>query len=445
MQGGTKISGIEPGSVDGPPDAPSHKPPKSRKRRLLLGCALPLAVVIALLALGSHLLAKRLERVGRPAAQGPQPAWVPAGKRFVPWASYPIVYDGPGRLDAYEPYSCREGAGVADPALAISFSGKAVRCRPGLVSQLVPSPRQLLVHLPAGYDQMKEPLPLVISLHGFGQRPAHVFAAFVNYLDAAEASGKMPKAVTAFPDFSLGGDGLDNPASRWDENSGSWGVNSSIGRYQDYFWQDVLPFLTAHYRLSDNPAKTVVLGGSMGGTMALNIMLDEPRRFPNVGAFYPALDLRYSCNGDRLAPYRPDCYKPLVDNVPDRRMTTMPGLKGRVFVERFVLYPIFDAGALGGPRWNDGLAMWQRIRRRNPLDRLRDEKPNLAGVHFWYVVGDRDDFNIYSEVPEFDKEATKLGMIVEPADHVRPGKHDLDFFREHVDEALAWVAQRLKN
>jgi hypothetical protein len=40
------------------------------------------------------------------------------------------------------------------------------------------------------------------------------------------------------------------------------------------------------------------------------MMLDDPARFPNVGAFYPALDLRYSCNGNRLADCRPDCYDP---------------------------------------------------------------------------------------------------------------------------------------
>jgi len=428
-------------------DAAPDPPAKSRRRLLIFGCVTPPAVLL-LAAIGVFVFWRPFQgdyAPPPPTATIAAPAWVPAGKRFEPWAAAAIVYDGPGALDAYEPYACRAGDARPDPAAGVLISGRRVRCLPGFASTMVPSPRQLLVHLPAGYDDAGEPLPLVISLHGFGQRSVHAFMAFVDFLDAAEASGRIPKVIAAFPDFSIGGDGLDNLATPWDENGGAWGVNSSIGRYQDHFWQELLPFLLSHYRASDQPRKTVLLGGSMGGSIALNFMLDDPARLPLVGAFYPALDLRYSCGGDRLAPYDPKCYRPLTDNKPNRRMSTETGLKGRLFTERYLLYPIFNAGEVGGPPWPDKLPMWQRIRRRNPIDRLRDEKPNLTGVHLWYLVGDHDAFNIFSEAPEFDKEARKLGMSIEPVDHVRPGGHDAAFYREHVNEALDWMAAQLKN
>jgi hypothetical protein len=492
-------------------DSPPGRQDKTRRRWLLLGCLTPI-LLVGLLAAGVLVLRVYLRaRFAQPPGpgRGPQPAWVPAGKRFAKWASPPFAYNGPGRLDVYAPYGCQPGEETPDPeATGVSIAGKAVRCKPGFASKLVPSPRLLLVHLPPDYEKTTQPLPLIISLHGFGQRPHHAFQAFASYLDEALSNGTLPPAVTVFPDITLGGDGLDDVATPWDENGGNWGVNCNLGRYRDWLTQELLPFVLASYRVSDRPGQTVLLGGSMGGTIAFNLMLDDPKRFPIVGAFYPGFDLRYSCNGDRLAPYDPACYKPLTDDVPTRRMVTTPGLKGMLFTERFVLYPVFDSDKVPGkigtedrpererqhtensadrPRdgqfnlkgvhvwsmtgnqndfnissveqvvmsrvsdsdkvpgtiWTEDRPVWERLRPENPVDRLRDGQFNLKSVHVWYVVGDHDDFNIFSAAPEFDRLIKKTGVDLQPDNHIRPGGHDLQFFYDHVREALAWTAKQL--
>ena len=283
------------------PQAP-ETPPQPR-RWLLLGCLAPVLVVVAL-AVAFFIWAGQHKRTP---AKGEQPEWVPENMRWVAWASPPVVYNGPGELVFYSDFGCAAGDHLPDPQNGITVTGARVRCQPGFISKLVRSPRQLFVHLPVGYDSQGEPLPLIVAIHGFGQRPHHSVAIFAAALDEAQQAGRLPKAITVFPDFTLGGTGLDDLTTPWDENGGSWGVNSNQGRFADHFTQELLPFIRQHYRASDDPAKTFLLGGSMGGTIALNLLLDDPRRFPNVGAFYPGLDLRYSCNGDRLADYDPKC------------------------------------------------------------------------------------------------------------------------------------------
>jgi pimeloyl-ACP methyl ester carboxylesterase len=256
-------------------------------------------------------------------------------------------------------------------------------------------------------------------------------------------NGKLPKVVTAFPDFSISGNGLDDLTTPYEDGGGSWGIDSNLGRFATHFREELLPFLLKTYRVSAEPGKTILLGGSMGGMMAINFALDEPKRFPNIGAFYPPLDLRYSCNGDRLAPYAPSCYQPLTSFDPARRMTNAPGLKGRLFTERMFLFPVMDSDRSPGPVWKEDLPMADRLRAASPVERLRDHPVDLRGVHIWFVVGDHDDFNINAHAPLFEPLAKKAGADLQPPDHIRPGGHDLDFFNAHVEEAIAWTAARL--
>jgi S-formylglutathione hydrolase FrmB len=420
-------------------------PKRGKGRFFVLGCVVPVAVAALLLvALVWNFKNNLREKMGAgPGAQG-APAWVDGNHRFVPWATPGITYDGPGKLVVYMDNGCKAGAGMADPPGGVIATGKGVTCRDALASVLVPSPRELAVHLPAGYDEAKGKLPLIVAFHGFGQRPGHSVYAFAKALDAAQAEGRLPLTVTAFVDSSLGGTGLDDKRTPWDENGGSWGVNSNIGQYSDHFRQEMLPHLLATYRISERPDETILLGGSMGGTIAINRMIEDPKRFPLVGAFYPGLDLRYSCGGeDRLANYNADCYRSIENDDPKRKMTTHEGVRGRLFTERMFLFPVFDSDRKPGPAWTEDKPVWQRVRENNPTDRLRDAKPNLAGVKLWYLVGDQDDFNIDAQRHEFDKLAEAAGIALYPADHVREGRHDMAFFHQYTDEAIAWMNKEL--
>jgi pimeloyl-ACP methyl ester carboxylesterase len=411
--------------------APPEAPPRKR-RWLLLGCLAPVVVIVALAIVFIVWAGRQRQEV----AKNEQPEWVPQNMRWVSWASPAVVYNGPGELDFYSDFGCAAGDHLPDPENGVTVAGTHVHCLPGVVSQLVRSPRQLFVHRPAGYDPQGEPLPVIIAVHGFGQRPHHSVLVFIEALDEAQRTGRLPKAITVFPDFTLGGAGLDDITTPWDENGGNWGINSNQGRYADHFTRE-------NYRASDQGAKTILLGGSMGGTVVLNAMLDDPQRFPNIGAFYPALDIRYSCNGNRLGDYDPQCYQPLTTDDPSRRMTTNTGIKGRMFTEKMFLLPVFDSDKFRGDVWREDKPVWERVRENNPVDRLRDKPADLRGVHVWYVVGDQDDFNIDAQTTVFNELAVKAGIELEPPDHIRPGRHDLKFFADYVGEAIDWMARRL--
>lgn len=417
----------------------------TKKRRLLLGCLVPILIVFVMVAVFlASTKRNRAKWQNQAGGRKAQPAWVPEGMRFVPWAAPGITYDGPGRLVVYMERGCREGAGVADPVNGIVATGKGVTCRVGFVSTMVPGPREMVVHLPANFETTPGALPVVYAFHGFGQRPGHSVAAFAGAVDEAQAAGRLPPLITVFLDSSLGGNGLDDLATPWDENGGNWGVNSNRGRFADHFKQEIVPHVVETYRASDEGAKTILLGASMGGTMAVNYMIDDPQRFPNIGAFYPAVDLRFSCGGDdRLGDYSPDCYEPITRDNPNRPMTTHEGMRGRLFSERMFLFPVFNSDSRPGPVWQDNKPVWERVKADNPVDRLRDEKPDLKGTHMWYLVGDKDDFNIDAQVKLFDQLARAAGVSLAPDNHLRPGRHDMGFFHKHVREAIAWMNVRL--
>ncbi len=419
-------------------------PPKRRRRRYVLaaGCLFPTLIVLALVGTVWYRLVRfRDGGPVDPSALGNFEGGEMNGK-MVRWASPPYTYEGPGRLHVYAPTGCAQPPFHRDRETGEAIAGPTVECKPGLVSKTVPSPRLVVVHLPAGYDPQGPPLPLVIALHGFGQRSNHVLKPLLPAFDEAEASGQLPKVVLVIPDISLSGNGLDDPRTPWEDVGGSWGANSNVGRFADFLNRELIDWVAANYRVRTDPAGVVLLGASMGGTVVLTMMLNNPQRFPNVGAFYPGLDMRYSCDGDRVAPYRADCYRPIENDKPNRSLVT-GGPQAYLFTERFMLFPVFDSDQWKGPVWQEDKPVWQRVREWNPVDLMRDRKPDLHGVHIWYVVGERDDFNIMSHVPTFDALAMQLGATLEPANRIRPGRHDVPFINDYLPEAVAWIGSRL--
>ena len=417
-------------------NVPAIKP--ARKGLLIAGCLTPIVLIAVVIGLFIFNISQRAQ------VQVELPEGMEFGDdmKFNAWASPTVSYDGAGRLDAYVPFGCRRGIFAADPSRGLTIGGPSTQCRPAMNSALLKGGRTVLVHVPEGYDPNAAPYPLIIAFHGFGQRPHHVARILMPAFDKAQATGKMPKVVLVMPDMSLSGNGLDNTATPWDEISGSWGVNSNHGRFADHLTKELLPWIIENYNVRIDGASTVVLGGSMGGTIALNMMLDDPARFPNVGAFYPGIDLRYSCNGDRTADYNPDCYRPLTDDNPNRAMVTGHD-QARFFTERTVLYPVFDSDKIKGEVWTEDLPVWQRVRERNVVDRLRDNKPDLTGVHVWYIVGMNDDFNIDAQSTVFNELIQAAGATLAPLDQLRPGRHDIPFIHNNIDDAITWINERL--
>ncbi|MBK7201216.1 alpha/beta hydrolase-fold protein [Candidatus Amarolinea dominans] len=110
-----------------------------------------------------------------------------------------------------------------------------------------------------------------------------------NVIDVYEelvAAGAIGPMVLVFPGISSN----DNVYSGMlvnmidpEKTHGARGVGS--GRFEDYFLQDLIPFINANYPVLPGAAHRGVDGFSLGGFMAVKIATQHPDWFATVGAY----------------------------------------------------------------------------------------------------------------------------------------------------------------
>jgi polyhydroxybutyrate depolymerase len=143
--------------------------------------------------------------------------------------------------------------------------------------------RTYLLHVPASYDPAR-PTPLVISLHGFAEWPAHQ-AQISRWNDLAEEQGFLVvyPAGTRFPLRWRAG-GRINPADPAPDIA---------------FISDLIDALSAEYNL--DPARVYANGLSNGGGMAFVLACELSERIAAVGMVAGA----YGYAWEKCAPARP--------------------------------------------------------------------------------------------------------------------------------------------
>ncbi len=325
--------------------------------------------------------------------------------------------------------------------------GENVRLLPPFKSALLEGPRALLVYLPPAYDKNRaKPYPVIYAFHGFGDRPNSFVVALLPYIEKAILAKTMPASVVVMPDFSLTGNGKTPAGYPTDGRAGSWYINSNLGRFEDHFFREIVPFAQTSFRISTSPGATAIIGSSMGGFGALYYSITHPAFAHHVAAVYPAADLRYGVGGSRLADYDPALYAPIERDDPARVM--MDGeLAGTLGVgEEFFYYPVFDSDRVPGPVWKDDRPVWERLRDVNPADILASRRIDLRGIEYYIFAGDRDQFNFDAHLPLVLPLLEKAGARVKPERTIIPGmrhgwwqKED----NEHKQALLRWLAERL--
>ncbi len=122
------------------------------------------------------------------------------------------------------------------------------------------------VYLPPGYDLSQRTYPILYLLHGAGDsHTAWIQKGGVQQIaDRAIASGNVDPFIIVMPDAGM-----------------SYYMNSLDGEspYEDYFFQEFIPFIERSYRVTAGKHNRSIAGFSMGGYGALLYAIHRPDLF----------------------------------------------------------------------------------------------------------------------------------------------------------------------
>jgi enterochelin esterase-like enzyme len=189
-----------------------------------------------------------------------------------------------------------------------------------LPSKILKMDRKYSVYLPPDYETSNRSYPVLYLLHGSGDdQTGWVQFGEVNYIaDKAIKEGKSTAMIIVMPDANTGRKGY---------------FNSLDGDflYEDFFFQELIPFIEKTYRVRSEKQYRAVAGLSMGGGGTLIYALHHPEMFSSACPLSASVR-RYNDNRDRRSsdtvsakttPEQLEAYKKqhdaiyLVENMPD--------------------------------------------------------------------------------------------------------------------------------
>jgi len=141
-------------------------------------------------------------------------------------------------------------------------------------SKLVPSPLEYNVLLPDGYETAKDPVPLLLFLHGGGGDRSFL-ARMRGIIDDMWKAGTLPKMVIVTPSASR------SFYMDYKDGSQKW-ESFIIGPFLDHLRQT--------YKVTRDRKGTLLFGISMGGLGALRLGFKYPDRFEGLAALEPGID-----------------------------------------------------------------------------------------------------------------------------------------------------------
>lgn len=137
-----------------------------------------------------------------------------------------------------------------------------------LPSKILKSDRKYAVYLPPDYDKSDRSYPVLYLLHGAGddQTGWVQFGEVLTIADKAINEGKASAMIIIMPDANTGTRGYVNNAT------GTW-------LYEDFFFQELMPFVEKKYRIKSEKRFRAISGLSMGGDGTFTYTLHHPELF----------------------------------------------------------------------------------------------------------------------------------------------------------------------
>ena len=148
-------------------------------------------------------------------------------------------------------------------------------------SKILKMDRKYAIYLPPDYETSQRSYPVLYLLHGYGddQTGWVQFGEVLTIADAAIKSGKATAMIIVMPDANTGTIGYVNDAK------GDW-------RYEDFFFQEFMPYIEKTYRIRPDKHYRAVAGLSMGGGGSFMYALHHPELFSSACPLSAATELK---------------------------------------------------------------------------------------------------------------------------------------------------------
>jgi len=251
-------------------------------------------------------------------------------------------------------------------------------------SEILDMERKYAVYLPPGYDISERSYPVLYLLHGAGDDHTGwvQFGEVRHIADKAIKEGKATPMVIIMPDANTGQRGYTNDVS------GNW-------RYEDFFFEELMPFVEEKYRIKSEKRYRAVCGLSMGGG----------------GTFYYAL-------------HRPDLFSSACP------LSAATGPSTRDDVENYM-----------GRRGMPGASEEQKnewFEKYNVLELLKNIPDEQKKAVRWYIDCGDDDFLFEGN------SLVHIEMRKKEIPHefrIRNGGHSWTYWRESLPQVLRFVSE----
>lgn len=250
-------------------------------------------------------------------------------------------------------------------------------------SEILDGPRRYAVYLPPDYETSDRSYPVLYLLHGAGddQTGWVQFGEVRRITDAALPAGTATPMVIVMPDASEGRLGYFNDVTN------AW-------RYEDFFFEEFIPYIEANYRVKPEKRYRAVSGLSMGGG----------------GSFMYAL-------------HRPDMFSSAAPLSASTGSLTVEALEERLGEEA------------------EGLSSEQiesYFQRHSAVELVRSLPEDQLSAVRWYIDCGDDDF-LYEGNSLVHIEMRKRGIPHEF--RIRDGGHTWTYWRESLPAVLHFVSQ----
>lgn len=153
------------------------------------------------------------------------------------------------------------------PFISFAQTGKVMDDL-SMTSKILKMERKYAVYLPPGYETSERSYPVLYLLHGSGddQTGWVQFGEVLNITDKAIKEGKSTAMIIVMPDANTGTRGYNNDARN------NW-------RYEDFFFDELMPFVEKKFRIKSEKRYRAVSGLSMGGFGSFIYALHRPELF----------------------------------------------------------------------------------------------------------------------------------------------------------------------